>query len=61
MKPRLWVESVGVIGGFEGREREELEIVDICSGRPMSMNSVLDGLRSRRLEIVQDEMSEIAS
>ena len=30
MKPRLWAESVWVIGGFEGREREGLEILDIC-------------------------------
>ena len=48
MKPRLRAESVGVIGGFEGREREGLEILDICCGRPMSINSVLDGLRERR-------------
>ena len=40
MKPRLRAESVGVIGCFEGSEREGLEICDICWGRPMSINSV---------------------
>ena len=28
MKPRLCEESVGVIGEFEGREKEGLEILD---------------------------------
>ena len=27
----------------------------------MSINSVLDGLRERRLAVIQDEMSEIVS
>ena len=30
MKPRLRAKSVDVIGGFEGRESEGLEIIDIC-------------------------------
>ena len=61
MKPRFRAESVGVIGGFEGREREGLEISDICWGRPLSINSVLDGVRDKRLAVIQDEMSEIVS
>ena len=42
-------------------EKEGLEILDICWGRPMSINYVLDGLRYRGLEVIQDEMSEIVS
>ena len=36
--------------GFEGMEREGFEILDICCGWPMNINSVLDGLEYRRLE-----------
>ena len=61
MIQRLQVESVGVEGGFEGSEREESEILDICLGRPMSINSVLDGLRDRRLDGIPIEMSAIVS
>ena len=61
MKPRLWAESVVVTEWFEGREREGLEILDICWGRPMSINSILDGLRDRKLEVIQDDMSAIVS
>ena len=53
MKPRLRIESVGprVIGNLlEGREKV-LEILDVCSGRPISINSVLDELRVRRLKV----------
>ena len=31
--------------GFEGRQREGLEILYICWGRQLSINSVLDRLR----------------
>ena len=59
----------------EGRERERrererervrggwggLDILDICLGSPMSINSVLDGLGDRRMAVIQDEASEIVS
>ena len=35
-----------------------MEILDICCERPMNVNSTLDGLRDRRLAVIQDEMSE---
>ena len=38
-----------------------VEDLNICSGRPMSINFVLDGLRDRSLAVIQDEMSEIVS
>ena len=37
-------------------EKEGLEILASCSGRPMMRNSVLDGLRVRRLESIHSEM-----
>ena len=61
MKPQFRAESVGAIGCFEGMEKEGLEILDICRERPLSINPVLDALRDRRLEVIQDEMSEIVS
>ena len=45
LKPSLWAESVRAIGKFEGREREGMEILDNCLGRPLSIMSVFDGLR----------------
>ena len=60
MTPRLQAKSVGVFGGFAEREREGLVILDIFRGRPpISMNSVLEGFREGRLEVFQDDMSEI--
>jgi len=35
--------------------------LESCVGRPMSRNSVFDGLRERKLEDIQDDMSEIVS
>ena len=58
MKPRLWAKS---IGKFEAKERERLEILFICLERPISINLVLFGLRKKKLEVIQDEMSEIVS
>ena len=42
-------------------EREELEILDICWGKPMIMNPVFDGLSDRRLAVIQDAMSDSLS
>lgn len=59
MMPRLRADGVGIIGGSEGREREGLDIFDSCTERPISMNSVLDGFKERRLVVIQDEITEI--
>ena len=59
MKLRLRAEYVGVIGWFEGRDRDGLEILDICWERPIRIYLVLDGLRDRRLEVILDEMLKI--
>ena len=61
MKPGLGAESVGVTGGFDGRETGGLVILNICLGRPISMNSVLGGFRESRFEVIQNDMSEIVS
>ena len=34
-------------GGREGREREGLTILEVCGGRPIRRNLVLEGLRIR--------------
>ena len=47
---------MGEIGCTLGREREGLIILDVCLGRPMRRNSVLDGLRVRQFDDIQDEM-----
>jgi len=40
--PRLRAESVGVIETLEGIRRVGSDILEVCLGRPMSKNSVLD-------------------
>ena len=35
------------MGWAEGREREELTILEVCSRRPMRRNSVLEGFKVR--------------
>ena len=49
------------MGGFDGREKEGLVILDICWGMPISMNSVLEGFSKSRFQDIQDDVSEIAS
>ena len=49
------------MGGFDGREREGLVILDICLGRPIRMNSILEAFRESRFEVIPDDMSEIVS
>ena len=62
IKPKMWEELVGIIGGFEWRERER-RVGDFrhLLRRPISINSVLDGLKDMKLKIIQDMMSEIMS
>jgi hypothetical protein len=42
----------------EERKRELLGILESWTGVPINMNSVLDGLRERRLEDIQSAMLE---
>ena len=56
MKPRLRAEEEGRMEVPGLGEKEGLEILASCSGRPMMRNSVLDGFRVRRLESIQSEM-----
>ena len=55
-KPRLRANEQGRIGWAGRRESEGEWIFDNCWGRPMSMNSVLDGLKVRRLAVIQEEI-----
>jgi hypothetical protein len=41
-------------------EREGFSILESCLGRPMSKNSVLEGLSMRRFADIHEETSEIA-
>jgi hypothetical protein len=41
-------------------EREEFSIFESCLGRPISKNSVLEGLSMRRFASIHDETSAIA-
>ena len=59
MKPRFLVDRLGIMGLVVGRQREGLTILEVCLGRPIRMNSVLEGLRVRKLEDIQDEMRVI--
>lgn len=47
----VWVDVGSVL-----REIDGSGIFFNCSRRPMSKNSVLDGLRQRRFEVIQDEI-----
>jgi hypothetical protein len=56
MKPRFLADGEGrmVVAGVG--DREGLEILASCLGRPMRRNSVLEGLRVRRFADIQSEM-----
>jgi hypothetical protein len=56
-KTRLRAVEEGRIG-VEERKRERLGILESWIGVPISMNSVLGGLRQRRLEDIQLTMLE---
>jgi hypothetical protein len=53
--PRFLAEATGLKEVFEGIG---LSILTSCVKRLMSRNSVLDELRGRKLEAIQDEISE---
>ena len=59
MKPRFLAKGVDEIGCALGRESEGLIILDVCWGRLMRRNSVLDGLIFRQFDDIQDEISEM--
>ena len=56
MKPRFRAEGEGrmIVAGVG--EREGLEILASCLGRPIRRKSVFEGLRVRRLADIQSEM-----
>ena len=56
MKPRLRAEEEGRMEVPGLGERDGLDILASCSGRPILRNSVLEGLRVRRLESIHSEM-----
>ena len=60
MKPTFLAKGVGEIGCAMGRESEGLIILDVCWGRPMRRNSVLNGFRVWQFDDIQDEISEMA-
>ena len=49
MKPRFLAGRLGIMGLLVGRERERegLAILEVCYGRPIRMNSILEALRVR--------------
>ena len=47
MKPRFLADRLRIMGLVVGREREGLIILEVCSGRAIRRNSVLEGLRVR--------------
>ena len=57
--PRFLAEATGLMEVLEGIDREGLSILASWVGRPMSRNSVLEELRERKLEAIQDEISEM--
>ena len=59
MYPRLRADVHGRIEWVEERENDGLDILEGCCGTPISMNSVLDGFKVRRLAIIQEEIEEI--
>ena len=61
MKPRFFAKGVGEIDCALGRESEWLIILDVCLGRPMRRNSVLDELRVRQFDDIEDEMVDCRS
>ena len=46
-------------GCAEEMASEELHNFESCSGRPISMNSVLDAFKDRRLVLIDMEIEEI--
>ena len=57
MKPRLRAEVTGLRMVSEEMVRVGFEILESCTGRPISKNSVFDGLRERKLDDIQDEIT----
>ena len=57
--PRFRAEETGCIVIFEEIVSVGLWILASCAGRPMRRNSVIVGLRDRKLEAIHEEISEI--
>ena len=59
INPRLRADLHGSREWVEGKESDGLDILENCLGRTISMNSVSNGFRVRRLAVVQEEIEEI--
>ncbi len=59
-KPRLRAEGTGVIVMMGERTSLGSVILVSCRGSPMRRNSVLDGFRASRFEVIQVETEVIA-
>jgi hypothetical protein len=59
MKPKLRAKGTGVRKVLGEMKRFGFWILVSCVGRPISRNSVFDGLRERKLDDIQVEMSDI--
>ena len=44
LKSRFLADTLGFMGLVEGREKQELIILEVFCGRPIRRNSVLEGL-----------------
>ena len=47
INPRFLAEEVGGMSCVDGRESDGLMILEVCCGRPIRRNSVLEGLKVR--------------
>ena len=47
MKPRFLADRLDIMGLVVGREREGLTILEVCGGRPIRRNPVLERFRVR--------------
>ena len=56
MKPRLRTEAEGRMVVPEVTDKEGLLILDSCLGRPMTRNSVLEGLSVSKLADIHSEI-----
>ena len=59
--PRFLAEWTGEIVVLSGRRRVWFLSLDTWFGRPMMRNSVLEGLRERKLEVIHPDIAEIVA
>ena len=59
MNPRFQAEEVGGMDCVEGRESDGLITLEGCCGSPIRRNSILEGLRVRWLDDIEQDMRDI--